>query len=125
MEKRIKKSKCLTNKNIPQHLRRVFAEIETNPLKLLVTNIPPNVILEEMRSYFFTLISQTKPEWKLKGRHPLKSVYLGERKKFLVIELDKKDAYRLCEKFQGLPYKNYNLMIRKPRGFFRRLYDPE
>jgi len=48
IQKRIKKSACLKNKNIPVHLRLKFAEIETNPLKLLVTNIPTNVSLEEM-----------------------------------------------------------------------------
>ena len=40
IEKRIRKSKCLDNHDIPKHLRRVFAEIETNPLKVLVTNFP-------------------------------------------------------------------------------------
>ena len=44
IETRIQKSKCLTNKYIPKHLRRFFAEVETNPLKLLVTNLPPNAI---------------------------------------------------------------------------------
>jgi len=63
LEKRIKKSKCLINKNIPAHLRRTFAEIETNPLKVLITNIPTNVTVEEMRAYFSTFILTLKPEW--------------------------------------------------------------
>jgi len=50
---------------------------------------------------------------------------MGERKKFLVLELDKKDAVRLCLKELNHPYKNYTLNCKKPRGFFRRLYDPE
>ena len=55
----------------------------------------------------------------------MKSIYLGDRKKFLVLELDKKDAYRLCKSFHNLEYKNHSLMIKKPHGFFRGLYDPE
>ena len=49
---------------------------------------------------------------------------MGEKKKFLILELDKKDAVRLVLTFNKLEYKNHSLNIKKPRGFFRRLYDP-
>jgi len=50
---------------------------------------------------------------------------MGDRKKFLVLELDKKDSYRLCMSFHNLEYKNHSLIVRKPRGFFRGLFDPD
>ena len=71
------------------------------------------------------MINTIKPDWVKMGRTPLKSTYLGEGNKFMVLEVDKKDAKRLVLGFNGVEFNNFNLEVKAPRGFFRRLYDPD
>ena len=59
--KKIKTSKLLTDENIPEHLREFYAEIELNPLKLVIGNIPINITTEELRQYFHTLLVSLSP----------------------------------------------------------------
>ena len=58
--KKIKTSAVLDNKNIPEEYREKYHEIEKNPLKIIVANIPLGVTLDELRGYFNTLIASLK-----------------------------------------------------------------
>jgi len=53
------------------------------------------------------------------------SIEIGETKNFAILELISKELADFCLKLDNLEYQGYKLSIKKPKGFFEKLYDPE
>eukprot|EP01016_Furgasonia_blochmanni_P037006 TRINITY_DN4309_c0_g1_i2.p1 TRINITY_DN4309_c0_g1~~TRINITY_DN4309_c0_g1_i2.p1 ORF type:complete len:320 (-),score=46.40 TRINITY_DN4309_c0_g1_i2:33-992(-) len=122
-KKKLKTSSIKENPNIPEDLKEKYSEIEQNPLKLIVANIPHGITKDELSSYFTTLLITLKPS--LRSITPIAAIEIGDTKNFAVFELVNKDVKQLCLSLENLEYQGYKLQVRKPKGFFDQLYDPE
>ena len=115
------KSGVYESKTIPEHLKDHFAEIEENPLKLIIGNIPMNMTRDELKQYFHTLLVSLNPQ--LRHTPPIVSFEIGETKNYAVAELFNKDVVKLCLSMDVLELQGYKISIQKPKGFFEKLYD--
>ena len=50
-------SQLLKVEDLPEHLRYKYANYEAHPLNIFCQGISPSITIEELRSYFNTLIS--------------------------------------------------------------------
>lgn len=109
-KKKIKESKVWDSTNIPEFLKEKYAALESNPLVVIIANIPINVTIEELREYFNTLLVSLKQNSFATGT-PIKSIEIGETKNFAIIELSSKDWKKICNSLDNLEYQGFKLMV--------------
>lgn len=112
------KSAIWKDTNIPEELKERLVKVECDPMCLIVANIPMSITTFELKEYFSTLVSTLDPA--LTG--PVDDVRIGETKNYAVVKFKVKKALMVMSELSNLEYKGFALKLRKPKGFFSRLY---
>jgi len=105
---------------LPEHLRKKYARIESNPLVLICANISPHVTIEELQEYFNTLIRTLNPN--INTLCPVKNVEISHNKMFAILEFLNKDCKKVLKQYKELEFQNYKMVIKRPQTYMVKLY---
>ncbi len=85
---------------------------------LIVANIPITITTYEIKEYFQTLVTTLNPAL----TQSIQEVTIGETKNYAVMKFAQKEALMVINELSSLEYKGFKLKLKKPKGFFQRLY---
>ena len=104
--------------NIPETLKRKYKEIEVDPLKLILTNIPFNVERAELIEYLNTYFNETDPTFKETDDKPIRNCFIGETRRFAILHIRDLDCVGRLLNINSIYYKDTKIYIERPKGFF-------
>lgn len=99
------------DKHIPAQLKDFFTKVELDPLALCIANLPLNIIVDELRLYFNTLLRDMFPEYADQGKDPVKRVKLADTKKYCILYMQDKDIAEELVNLGNLDYQNTKLKV--------------
>lgn len=103
---------------IPKTLKRHLKEIETNPLALILTNLPPYLAKEELLEFFNTFLRNLDSKYEEEDINPISHAEVGFTGKYAVLRfVDSKALWKVL-KLSSIEMKEFKLRFHRPRGFF-------
>jgi len=108
IEEKMKTSKLMLT-DLPDHVKMKYAYVESNPYNLICVNIPPHVSVEELRSYFNTLVQTMNPYLKTP---PLKNVEIANNKAYAVLTCNSRESKEILKPLTDLVYQNFKMQVR-------------
>ena len=102
--------------------KTAYSIAENHPLKIICTNLPFTITLEELFQYFNTVIAASNPELALPL--PISNVEFDKTKTFAILTMSSrrvKDFFRTHPEFHYIEGTTTFKMV-KPRDFFQEKY---
>lgn len=115
------KTKIEEDPNIPTYLKEKYIEIEINPMKLVLYELPLGTSQDEIDLYFNTLLSDLDKRL-LNNVNPIKKSEIGETGKFSIIEFTDNTFLELGLKHSPYTFKSKNVKLKRTKGFYKKHY---
>lgn len=101
---------------IPQQLKRQFKNWETDPLVLILEDLPVGVSSIEFAEFFNELLKSLNE--KDSKTEPVSWFQIGITQQFAILELRDSESVNKLLQMSPIIYKAYKLYLSRPKGFF-------
>ena len=96
---------------VPEVLKEQFTKIELNPIALCLSNLPLNIISQELKHFLNVFLTDLYPKYQAGGKDPVRRVELSETKKYCVLYMQDKEMAEELFNIGSLDYQNSKLKV--------------